>query len=148
MDIPSDIACRIKTIFPASEHSQALALVSTATLHDGQLANPQCLRCAVQASKGSLQELVYYIDLLKLDFRDVIVAGEYQLIDARLTRVRDLTEPFDWYLDHPDAVRDAHPLAVTDDSIERQTADVISSMTDRFALRTWERLFLVGHEER
>jgi hypothetical protein len=94
MDIPSDIACRIKTIFPASEHSQALALVSTATLHDGQLANPQCLRCAVQASKGSLQELVYYIDLLKLDFRDVIVAGEYQLIDARLTRVRDLTEPF------------------------------------------------------
>ncbi len=61
---------------------------------------------------------------------------------------RIITDLFHWYLDHPDAVRDAHPLAVTDDSIERQTADVISSMTDRFALRTWERLFLVGHEER
>lgn len=94
MDLPSDIASRIKAIFPAPEHSQALTLVSTATLHDGQLANPQCLRCAVQASKGSLQELVDYLDLLKLDFRDVIVAGEYEIVDGKLTRVRNLTEAF------------------------------------------------------
>jgi hypothetical protein len=94
MELPTDIAHRIACLFPESSQGDALALVSNATLHDGQRANSQCLRCAVQASKGSLEELVYYVDRLKLDFRDVIVAGEYQIIDGRLTRVRDLTEPF------------------------------------------------------
>jgi len=44
------------------------------------------------ASKGSVERLKYYVDLLKVDYRDVIVAGEYDSIDDK--PVRDLNLPF------------------------------------------------------
>jgi hypothetical protein len=53
------------------------------------------LRCALAASWGSLERLQYYVRLLEVDFRDVILAGEYEAIDGKLVRVRDLTRPFD-----------------------------------------------------
>lgn len=39
--------------------------------------------------------LVYYVDLLKIDYRDVIVAGEYESRNGNLVRVRDLSKPFE-----------------------------------------------------
>jgi hypothetical protein len=32
--------------------------------------------------------------LLAADYRDVIVAGEYEAVEGKLARVRDLTMPF------------------------------------------------------
>jgi hypothetical protein len=51
-------------------------------------------RCALVASRGSLERLQYYVKLLEVDFPDVIVAGEYEPIAGKLVRVRDLSRPF------------------------------------------------------
>ncbi|MFZ2956260.1 MAG: hypothetical protein WA705_05170 [Candidatus Ozemobacteraceae bacterium] len=94
MKLPVDIAGKIDGLFLEADRKEATALVSTATLHDGNPAGPRCQRCAVIASSGSLKLLIYYIDLLKIDYRDVIVAGEYGPRDGDLVRVRNLNEPF------------------------------------------------------
>jgi len=52
-------------------------------------------RCALVASQGSLAKLQYYVGLLAVDYRDVIVAGEYEVVEGKLARVRDLTMPFE-----------------------------------------------------
>ncbi len=94
MELPADIARRIEELFLDSERREAATLVLGAKLHDGSFAGPRCQRCAVVASNGSLQRLAYYVNLLAVDFRDVIVAGEYVPHGGKLVRVRNLNEPF------------------------------------------------------
>jgi hypothetical protein len=66
-----------------------------AIIHDGSPADLRLRRCALVASGGSLEKLKYYVALLKVDYRDVIVAGEYDVVGGKLTRVRDLTMRFE-----------------------------------------------------
>jgi hypothetical protein len=39
--------------------------------------------------------LEYLVGLLRVDWRDVILAGEYESRNSKLTKVRDLTVPFE-----------------------------------------------------
>jgi len=94
MELPVDIARKIDELFSGPDRQQAADLVSAATLHDGSAADPRCQRCALEASGGSLKKLAYYVDLLRIDFRDVIVAGEYEPHNGMLVHVRNLDEPF------------------------------------------------------
>jgi dGTPase len=57
--------------------------------------------------------------------------------DKAMALVRSL---FEYYLDHPDAVPAEHLAAPGDFST--RVADYIAGMTDRFALRTYQQLFL------
>jgi len=70
-----------------------LALLAAPVIHDGSLASPRLVRSAAVASGGSLQRLSLYIEMLKQDWRDVIVAGEYEPGAAPKMRVRDLSQP-------------------------------------------------------
>jgi hypothetical protein len=88
-----DVERFITRRFDASDREAAAALVASATIHDGSVAEARLLRCAVVASGGSLQTLQTYIDLLKIDWRDVIVAGEYAPRGGKLVRVRNLHDP-------------------------------------------------------
>jgi hypothetical protein len=92
--LPDDITRRIDKWFAAPERPGALGLLSSAVIHDGKLADDRLRRCALVASKGSLEKLQYYVDLLKVDYRDVIVAGEYEVVRGKLARVRNLTTSF------------------------------------------------------
>jgi dGTPase len=47
---------------------------------------------------------------------------------------------FSYYLDHPDEIPEEYHLAPGD--TPTRIADYIAGMTDRFALRTYEQLFL------
>ena len=38
-------------------------------------------------------QLRYLVGLLQIDYRDVIMFGEYDTIDGKLARVRNLNEP-------------------------------------------------------
>ena len=40
-----------------------------------------------------LLQLRYLVGLLQIDYRDVIMFGEYEVVDGKLTRVRNLSEP-------------------------------------------------------
>ena len=91
---PDDITRRMVAWFSEPDRSIALALLSRAVIHDGKLADDRLRRCALVASKGSLEKLQYYVGLLAIDYRDVIVAGEYEVVGGALTRVRNLTTSF------------------------------------------------------
>ncbi len=93
--LPDDIARRVAECLSEPDRSIALALLSRAVIHDGKLADDRLRRCALVASKGSLEQLRYYVGLLAIDYRDVIVAGEYEVVESKLARVRDLTMPFE-----------------------------------------------------
>jgi hypothetical protein len=89
-----DIENYIEQTFPPDEHPRAKALVEGAVMEDGSVASPRCQRAALVGSQGSIDQLEYLVGLLKIDFRDVIVAGEYEGSGQNLRRVVDLTEPF------------------------------------------------------
>jgi hypothetical protein len=91
--IPDDIRNFIARRFESSDQGEAVALLKSATLHDGSPPGQRLLRCAAVASAGSLDRLRMEIETLKHDYRDVIVEGEYLPDGLRLIRVRDLNDP-------------------------------------------------------
>ena len=93
MNLPPDVEGFVRQSFATSELSGALQLLEAAVLHDGSTPNHRMLRCAVIASGGSLGSLRRYVACLAADYRDVIVAGEYETRDDELVRVRDLSKP-------------------------------------------------------
>jgi len=91
----ADVERFIARRFDARDREAAVALVASATIHDGTVAGPRLVRCAVVASGGSLESLGLYVELLKVDWRDVIVAGEYVPRGGELVRVRNLNAPIE-----------------------------------------------------
>lgn len=73
---------------------QARARLTGARIHDGSAADDRLVRCAAVASGGSLAALQTYLSMFKIDWRDVVFAGEYDPgAEGRLVRVRDLDGP-------------------------------------------------------
>lgn len=93
--LPPDIDCFIARNFAPSEREAAARLCQSATLHDGSAPGARLIRCALVASGSSLARLRSEIGRLRVDFRDVIVAGEYAVREEKLVRVRNLNEPFE-----------------------------------------------------
>lgn len=93
MPLAPDITQHIENVFAESERATAIALLESAKTHDGIAAELRLQRCAIVAAGGTLKWLRHYVDLLKIDFRDVIVAGEYEEIGGKLVRARDLSLP-------------------------------------------------------
>jgi hypothetical protein len=90
MSIPEDIVTRVERDFP---HDSGTVLQRFVMLHreDAALFSYRILRCVVQAAGGSVSRLEPLIELARKDYRDLIVAAEY---DADWKRLRDLSEPF------------------------------------------------------
>jgi hypothetical protein len=97
MPLEPDITARIRKDFSHDEAEEAIELL-TASGENGRLA-----RCIVVGSDGKLQALRDLIEVAGRDYRDAIVAGEY---DAGLQRIRDLTSSF--LVDSPEAFWIAH----------------------------------------
>ncbi len=98
----------------------------------------------VQHSLGSDQIQLSPPVLQALDaLRDYLFQGVYLRPEAQIEQekavalVRTL---FSYYLDHPEAVPAEYRTVPGD--LPTQIADYIAGMTDRFALRTYEQLFL------
>lgn len=85
MPLEQDIIEKIEADFSASDAAVAVRLLYDAG-KTGRLA-----RCIVVAASGKINALRGYIQLSQRDFRDVIVAGEY---DQGLRHVRDLRASF------------------------------------------------------
>ncbi len=91
--LPADVVCWVQAHFPAAEAEAALATLVDAVIEDGSHPPPRLLRSAAFASAGDLVRLQYYVGLLAIDWRDVVVAGEYDIVDRELVRARDLNSP-------------------------------------------------------
>ena len=85
MILDADIIDRINADFAGTDAQSAQAELA-ASGKAGRIA-----RCIVFASAGSLQRLRELIQLADVDYRDVIVAGEY---DSAMRQVRDLRVSF------------------------------------------------------
>jgi len=94
MALLNDIASHVHQSFSGAAREAAIALLVNAHVEDGSPAGPRLLRCALVASKGSVEKLDYYVKLLAIDWRDVIVAGEYESVGGKLVQVRDLSGSF------------------------------------------------------
>jgi hypothetical protein len=85
MSLERDIVERVEHAFSPQDAPKAIELLQVAG-KSGRIA-----RCIVFASAGSLDALQRYIQLADQDYRDVIVAGEY---DDMQRRLRDLSVSF------------------------------------------------------
>jgi hypothetical protein len=91
--LPPDVERWISAHFAAADVDAARELLAIAVDHAGATPQARLLRCAAVGSRGELVQLRYLIGLLQIDFRDVIMFGEYDVVDGKLTRVRNLNEP-------------------------------------------------------
>lgn len=83
--IERDIFEKVEQTFSPGDAPKALALLSAAGKSE------RIARCIVFAARGSLERLAECIHLADQDYRDVIVAGEYDDIQRRL---RDFSVSF------------------------------------------------------
>lgn len=93
--LPADLVAWVRAHFGEHEAGVALEALSGAVDEAGALVGDRLARCAAVGSRGELRVLLELVELLKLDGRDVIVAGEYELVGGELRHLRDLTNPID-----------------------------------------------------
>ncbi|WP_145052674.1 hypothetical protein [Lignipirellula cremea] len=86
MSLESDIVERLKSDFDADQFSTALQLLTDSGT-TGRVA-----RCIAVAAAGSLDELSLQIGTASTDYRDAILAGEYD--DIGMQQIRDLRASF------------------------------------------------------
>lgn len=96
LEIPSDIKQYVHRNFEGAEVADALRVLGSAVLHDGRSPDCRMLRCALTASDNSLKSLEYHVAGLAIDYRDVVLAGEYAREKGEYVRLRDLSRPFDF----------------------------------------------------
>jgi hypothetical protein len=94
-ELPCDIRSFIEHAFLEADWTRIQGLIGAARLHDGTAPNARLIRCALVAARGSMEKLGYNLNLLAVDYRDVIVAGEYDVIKGKLVVVRDLAQPIE-----------------------------------------------------
>jgi hypothetical protein len=88
-----DITSYIDANYFPEQREEVLSLVASAVLHDGSAASPRCQRAALIGADGSLTMLRQLIEHLRVDYRDVILAGEYEQTASGPKRIRDLNQP-------------------------------------------------------
>lgn len=93
IDLPADVVGWVLSHFSGDEYGIAISTLVTATIHTGEHPSDRLIRSAAIGSKGNLENLQYLVQLLAIDWRDVIVAGEYEPVNHELIRVRDLSTP-------------------------------------------------------
>lgn len=91
--LPVDLVSWIHENFSGHDVAEVETVLLGATLHTGERPSNRQLRAAAIGSQGSLENLKYLVGLLRVDWRDVIVAGEYVIRRNQLVRVRNLDLP-------------------------------------------------------
>ncbi len=92
--LPDDIIQYVERHYLPKAHSVVLELLSGAAVHDGTSASPRVLRCILVAAAGDLDSLRRWVCAIQVDYRDVILAGEYVRVKGAWVRVRDLRAVF------------------------------------------------------
>ena len=93
MELPSDLNIFIQHTFAPEDWTQAISVLEGARIETGEAPSARLLRCAAFASRGNLQRLQHYTSMLAIDWRDVVVAGEYESQGGMPVCVRDLSQP-------------------------------------------------------
>lgn len=101
MEIAPDILIQLRKDFPEAEVPQRALQLETA------IGDQRLQRCIVFAARGHPWYFDYLCRLVQIDFRDVILAAEYDRLTARLY---DFSRPIgEARIDDPYAQRTAAP---------------------------------------
>ncbi len=92
MALPPDLEAYVARAYAPGDRAWALEALAAATAVGGR-ATDQMLRCAAMAGRGTRRGLREMLDLLNVDWRDVLMAGEYAPTLEGVRRVRDLSVP-------------------------------------------------------
>ena len=93
MTLARDIVEKVNQDFAdPDETALALSVLADFAEQNQALASDRILRCMVFVANGDLDVLGKAMDLAMIDYRDLIVWGEY---DENYQRVRDLSIPFE-----------------------------------------------------
>jgi hypothetical protein len=90
-DLPTDIQLRVQHDFGPEEALVICQLLVELKAEDPVLFVDRILRCLVFVARGDFKKFSDGVALARLDYRDLIVQGEY---DANWQRVRSLVAPF------------------------------------------------------
>lgn len=93
MSLPEDVVRFVEGSFSLVDRAEALEVLRGAVIEDGSPAGPRLVRCAVVSAHRDVGRLRKQVAHLKVDWRDIVVEGEYVVRDGKLARVRDLNNP-------------------------------------------------------
>jgi hypothetical protein len=93
MALPDDVVTWIHSHFDNADVDAAFEVLGSAIDQTGQAAGPRLVRCAAVGSRGDLARLALLVAGLRIDFRDVITSGEYELCGDKLVQVHDFNNP-------------------------------------------------------
>ena len=93
--LPDDVIRYLDRKFSGEERLTAQQALEAAVMHDGKEPEVRLIRCAAVASMGRLDRLKMEVASLKQDYRDVIVEGEYDVVEGKLVHARNLNQPID-----------------------------------------------------
>jgi hypothetical protein len=92
MALADDILERIRSEFSSGEMLPVIDLLTGLQKKDPRLFCDRILRCSLYVAGGEFDKLAAAVELARLDFRDLIVAAEYDGYFG--SRQRDLSLPF------------------------------------------------------
>ena len=92
-ELPKDVSAFIQSSFSPEQCKEALSILSQTQIEDGSMPSPRLLRCVAFASSGNLPRLQRLASLLAVDWRDVVMAGEYELRNKEAVQIRNFNEP-------------------------------------------------------
>jgi hypothetical protein len=94
--VPDDVIRWIRSYFDEARQEEAISVLRGAVDESGKCIGVRIVRSAVFAASGDLNSLKRMVYEIKMDWRDVIVAGEYEQGPEWFpTRVRDFDYPMD-----------------------------------------------------
>ena len=93
MPLPDDVVRWVSRHFSGGEVESALAMLRSAVDNTGELVSPRLARCAAVGSQGNLERLRLLVAELRIDWRDVIMGGEYEMRDGKTVQVHDFNSP-------------------------------------------------------
>jgi len=89
--LPEDVVNRVREEYKERADEVLLLLLARREIGSGEFFGDRLIRCVVFAAKGNLSRISELIALGLRDYRDLIMAGEY---DHKSNRRRDLTASF------------------------------------------------------
>jgi hypothetical protein len=93
MDLPEDVARYVERSFSMIDREEALAVLRGVSLGTCRESPARMLRCLVLAARRDLGRLRKLAAEIAIDYRDIVIAGEYVLREGKLARVRNLSSP-------------------------------------------------------
>ena len=93
MELPDDVVRYVERSFSAIDREEATQALRDAVIPDPSQSRDRLLRCAAISARRDLGRLRKQLSQLRIDWRDVIVEGEYVVRDGKLVRVLDLNSP-------------------------------------------------------